>query len=375
MKHILLATFLFLALTCPGMAQKNKGLDKYDFFYTGQNFNDRRMSIVKGGHVVWSHHESEDDDDYNSVPGESNGIPGEISDAVWMNDNHILVAGQYQIYEVAVDTVNWTHQIVWRHTWTRADYEVHSVMPIGQKYVVYLQCGNSPKGGDRFKYNEKYPTKLIVRDIATWSIVRELDVPYDGCKRHNLNRSCTLTPWGTFVFASMEKDCAYEIDSHGKIVNEIFQYGLWGVEVCPGEGRRLLLTSENSSEVSEYDLDQANKKIWTYKWNDDPSIRNHPAYQGNRTGKFRLSVQKGYRLGDGTTVMTNWAGWDTGSNGDTFDEKHQPIQARGVDKAGKVVWELQSWNGTDYLGPATIFQLLSEPVNRNALYFGDIKGN
>ena len=367
MKRQFFLTFLLFSFFTFSTAQTNKGLDMYNFFYTGENFNNRYMFIVKNGHVVWRYHETENEGN------DKNGIPGEISDAVWMNDNHILVAAQYQIFELAIDTVNWKHTVVWRHSWTRPDYEVHSAMPIGRKYVAYIQCANSPSGNDRFQPNQ-YKTKLIVRDIATWSIVRELDIPYSNCNRHNLNRSNTITPWGTFVFASMEKDRAYEIDSHGNIVNEIYQNGLWGVEVCPGPGRRMILSSEGSSEVSVYDLNQGNKKIWTYKWRDDQSTRNNPAYIGNKTGNYNLSLQKAVMLEDGTVVMSNWGGWDPGS-GDSYDAQHQPIQCRAVDQNKNVVWELQSWNGADFLGPSTIFQRLEEPVDRDALYFGDLHGD
>ena len=367
MKRLLIFALLLVNGAFIASAQTNKGLDKYDFFYTGENFNNRYMFIVKDGHVVWRYHETENEGN------DQNGIPGEISDAVWMNDNHILVAAQYQIFELAIDTVNWKSTVVWRHSWTRPDYEVHSAMPIGRKYVAYIQCANSPSGNDRFQPNQ-YKTKLIVRDIATWSVVRELDIPYSNCNRHNLNRSNTITPWGTFIFASMEKDRAYEIDSRGNIVNEIYQDGLWGVEVCPGPGRRLILSSEGSSEVSVYDLNQNNKKIWTYKWRDDQTTRNNPAYIGNKTGNFNLSVQKAVMLEDGTVVMSNWGGWNPG-DGDDYDAQHQPIQCRAVDQQKNVTWELQSWNGSDFLGPSTIFQLLREPVDRDALYFGDLRGD
>lgn len=71
-------------LYCVGTAaQTNKGLDHYNFFYTGENFNDRYMFIVKDGHVVWKYHETE------NTGNDQNGIPGEISDAVWMKDNGI----------------------------------------------------------------------------------------------------------------------------------------------------------------------------------------------------------------------------------------------------------------------------------------------
>ena len=357
--HIIAAVVALLMSTATFAQPTNKGLDKYDFFYSGENFNDRRIFLVRDGHVAFQYKESED----------SNGVPGEISDAILMNDNHVLVAGQYSVMELELNPNNLkaAPKVVWRHNWTRPDYEVHSIQPIGRKYVVYVQCGNSPNAsiGDRFPYNENYPTKLIVREIKSWKIIRELDIPYNGCKRHNLNRSCRLTPWGTFIFASMEQDDAIEIDSNGKVVKRTHMNGLWGVEVLPNGN--LLLTGNN--EAAEFDRN--GNKVWNYKWGDDPNIKNDPAYLGNNTGKFHLDVQKAYRLPDGVTVINNWGGWGD----DTFDNNHQPIQFRAVDQNKNVVWELQSWNGSDYLGPSTMFQLLDCPVNRDALYFGDIRDN
>ena len=57
----------------------------HDFFYAGQSKR-LRMFIVKGDSVTWS---------YEYTEGK-----GEISDAMLMNDGHILVAHQYGIFEM-----------------------------------------------------------------------------------------------------------------------------------------------------------------------------------------------------------------------------------------------------------------------------------
>lgn len=354
-------TLALMPLTQARAADKptNRGLDKYNFFYAGENFGNRAMFIVKNGHVVWKTGETEaGTKGMNPVDG--GGYVGEISDAVWMDDCHILVAHQYGIEEVAVDTARWTSTTVWRQEWTRPDFEVHSIQPIGHKYVVYALCANSPDGKDRFKPNQ-YKSQIEVRRISDWKLVRSFPFPANT-GRHGINRSLRLTPWGTLVVAARQPHDAIEYDSHGKELRRIHCDGLWGVEIL--ENKHWLLTGNNKAR--EYD--ENGKEVWSYDWGADTSIKNNPAYIGNKDGRFNLEVQKAYRMPDGTTVLNNWGGW--GSN--TYDDAHQPVQLRGVDAKGNVVWELQSWNGDDYLGPSTIFQLLDKPVVRSKMHFGEI---
>ena len=340
----------------------NRGLERYNFFYAGENFAHRAMFIVKNGHVVWKTDETEaETKGLNPVDG--GGYVGEISDAIWMDDAHILVAHQYGIEEVAVDTVNWTSKVVWRQEWTRPDFEVHSIQPIGTKYVVYALCANKSDGTDRFKPNQ-YKSQIEVRRIKDWKLVRSFPFPANT-GRHGVNRSLRLTPWGTLVVAARQPHDAIEYDSHGKELRRIHCDGLWGVEIL--ENKHWLLTGNNTA----HEYDENGNEVWSYNWGADPTIKNNPAYIGNKDGKFNLEVQKAFRLPDGITVLNNWGGW--GSN--TYDDAHQPIQLRGVDKDKNVVWELQSWNGDDYLGPSTIFQLLDKPVVRSKMRFGDIDDN
>lgn len=350
-------------LTTANAATKptNKGLDRYNFFYAGENFDHRAMFIVKNGHVVWKTDETE-----NGTKGQNpagGGFVGEISDATWMDDGHILLAHQYGVEEIAVDTVKWTSKVVWRRAWTRPDYEVHSIQPIGKKYVVFAVCANKADGTDRFKPNG-YKSQIEVRRISDWKLVRSFPYPANA-KRHNINRSIRLTPQGTLVVAAQQPDDAIEYDSHGRQLRKVHCNGLWGVEIL--DNGNWLLTGNNTA----HEYDKNGKEVWSYNWGSDQSIKTNPAYIGNKTGDFHLEVQKAFRLPDGTTILNNWGGWGS----DTYDDEHQPIQFRGVDKNKKVVWELQSWNGNDYLGPSTIFQLLSRPVKRSQMHFGEIDDN
>ena len=53
-----------------------------------------------------------------------------------------------------------------------------------------------------------------------------------------------------------------------------------------------------------------------------------------------------------------------------MDTANAPVQAIEVDKDGRLVWQLRAWKNPD-LGPSTTIQLLSEPVNRDRMFFGE----
>ena len=83
-----------------------------------------------------------------------------------------------------------------------------------------------------------------------------------------------------------------------------------------------------------------------------------------------ISGQKAHRLPNGNTMITNWQNpWSN----EKSDPSDPAIQAVEVNQKGEVVWELRSWNDPANLGPSTTIQLLSEPVDRTKLFFGDVR--
>ena len=71
---------------------------------------------------------------------------------------------------------------------------------------------------------------------------------------------------------------------------------------------------------------------------------------------------------NGNVIINNWYNeW----NKVPLDTLNAPLQAVEITPDGKVVWQLRSWKDPD-LGPSTTIQLLSAPVNRDRMFFGDL---
>ena len=115
---------------------------RHNFFYAGQS-KQRRMFIVKDGQIIWS---------YQDQLGR-----GEISDAILMSDGNILVAHQYGVAEVTKD-----QQTVWSYAAPEGT-EIHTIQPIGQTHVVFVQNGK--------------PAKCVVLEIPSCRIAREFELP------------------------------------------------------------------------------------------------------------------------------------------------------------------------------------------------------
>lgn len=311
---------------------KNRGLDRWNFIYTGEG-PERHIHIVKDGKLAWTYHDTDG--------------RGEISDALLMNDGNILIAHQYGLKEITQKK-----EVVWKMT-VPEGYEVHSVQPIGKHAIVYVQCGNPN--------DDKHPTECIVREVPSLREIRRFKLPHERSKRHSVNRSCRLTPWGTFLFASMEFDDVIEFDSNGKELSRTHMHGLWGVEVLDNGNLLLSSSTQGNNVVAEFNRE--GQRVWEYEWAKDRQYAN---------GKKPLEVQKAYRLPNGNTVISNW--FNLFGKDKVVDRNNPPVQFREVNPKGEVVWELSSWNKPADLGPGTTFQLLDQPINRDAMYFGDIKG-
>ena len=309
-------TLLLLTLTTlTASAQEQKpdeSLTRHDFFYAGQS-KQRRMFIVKDGKVAWSY-----DDQLKR---------GEISDAILMSDGHILLAHQYGVAEVTQDG-----QTIWQYAAPEGT-EIHTIQPIGQHHVVFVQNGK--------------PAKAVVMAIPSLQVVREFQLPVsEKGSVHGQFRNARLSSRGTLLVANMSLGCIHEYNSDGREVNRWTGFLPWSVQELP---KGNLLITGRKGHIQE--ITRMGQTVW----------------EMNTTEYGVTQPQKTLRLKDGGHIINNWYNeW----NKTPMDTLHAPIQAVEIDKDGHLVWQLRAWTDPD-LGPSTTIQLLSEPVNRDRLFFGE----
>ena len=287
-------------------------LSRHNFFYAGQS-KQRRMFIVKEGQVAWAYQDQL--------------LRGEISDAVLMSDGHILVAHQYGVAEVAEDG-----QTIWQYKAPEGT-EIHTIQPIGRNHVVFVQNGK--------------PAKVVVMEIPSLRIMREFELPVsEKGSVHGQFRNARLSSRGTLLIANMALGCIQEYNSNGKEVDHWNGFLPWSVQELP---KGNLLITGRKGHIQE--ITRMGETIW----------------EMNTTDYGVTQPQKTVRLKNGNHLINNWYNeW----NKTPMDTLHAPVQAVEIDKDGQLVWELRSWINPD-LGPSTTIQLLSDPVNRDRMFFGD----
>ncbi len=274
------------------------------------------MFIVKDGQVSWAYQD---------------GLKrGEISDAVLMSDGHILVAHQYGVAEVTQD-----QQTVWSYPAPEGT-EIHTIQPIGKTHVVFVQNGR--------------PAKAVVMEIPSCHIVREFELPTnEKGSVHGQFRNARLTQRGTLLVANMALGCIHEYNSNGQEVDRWDGFLPWSVQELP---KGNLLVTGRKGHIQE--INRQGQTVW----------------EMNTTEYGVTQPQKTVRLKDGGHLFNNWYNeW----NKEPMDTANAPVQAIEVDKDGKVVWQLCTWRNPD-LGPSTTIQLLSDPVKRESLFFGEFNG-
>ena len=166
-----LALAASLAKPSPAAPEKlpGRGLAQHDFFYAGEA-KEERMSIVRGGHVVWSY----------THPGR-----GEISDAVLQPNGNILFAHQYGITEITLDK-----KVVWNYD-APEKTEIHTAQPLGATSVWFIQNGN--------------PAKFVVIDKTTGKIERQFELPVrNPASVHGQFRYARMTAAGTLLVTHMD---------------------------------------------------------------------------------------------------------------------------------------------------------------------------
>ena len=311
MRKVTLSLLLMLAL---GMLAQDvdMSLARHHFFYAGQSKR-MRMFIVKDGHVSWTFEDKQ--------------RRGEISDAVLMTDGHILMAHQYGIAEVTQDG-----QTVWQYGAPEGT-EIHTIQPIGQTHVVFIQNGKPAKG--------------VVMEIPSKRIVREFELPTsEKGSVHGQFRNARLTSRGTLLIANMALGCIHEYNSNGKEVDRWEGFLPWSVQELP---KGNLLITGRKGHLQE--ITRLGETVW----------------EMNTTDFGITQPQKTVRLKNGNHIINNWYNeW----NKEPMDSANAPVQAVEIDKEGKVVWQLRAWKKPD-LGPSTTIQLLGEAVNRKRMFFGE----
>ena len=316
MKRYMMIWLLAVGWILSAVAQDtDSSLSRHDFFYAGQS-KQRRMFMVKEGQVVWSYRDALK--------------RGEISDAVLMKDGHILVAHQYGIAEVTPDS-----ETLWSYAAPEGT-EIHTIQPIGQRHVVFVQNGR--------------PAKAVVMEIPECRIVREFELPTsEKGSVHGQFRNARLSQLGTLLVANMALGCIHEFTSDGKEVDRWEGFLPWSVQELP---KGNLLITGRKGRIQE--INRQGQTVWEL----------------NTTDYGVTQPQKTVRLKDGGHLINNWYNeW----NKTPMDTANAPVQAIEVDKDGRLVWQLKAWKNPD-LGPSTTIQLLGDPVDRNRLFFGEFNG-
>lgn len=309
MKRILLIVCWAILSICLYAQQSN--LDRHDFLYAGQG-KQLRMYIVEQGKVAWQH----------TLPD----TKGEISDAILMTDGHILLAHQSGVAEITR-----SGETVWSYE-APAGTEIHTIQPIGQSHVLFVQNG--------------HPAKVVVMSIPTCQIEHEFELPASK-NVHGQFRNARLSSRGTLLVANMGLGYIAEYGYEGRELSRWDLPGAWSVSEV---GKENLLVVGRGGVVKE--MKRNGEVVWQIKTTD---------YGFNQP-------QKAVRLKNGNTIVNNW--WNEWGK-TPLDTLNAPLQAIEVNKEGEKVWTLCSWKSPD-LGPSTTIQPLDQAVNRRRLFFGPV---
>ena len=319
-RRIIVGLCAFLALCGKAGAQNvvEESLSRHNFFYAGQSKR-LRMFKVQNGAVAWTY-------DNAQLP-ESERLKGEISDAILMNDGHILMAHQFGITEI-----DGSGKAVWHYDAPQG-CEIHTVQPIGTTHVVFVQNGK--------------PAKIVVMEIPSKRIVREFEAATnEKGSVHGQFRNARLTSRGTLLVANMGLGCISEYNSDGKEIERWSGFKPWSVQELP---KGNILITGRKGEIQE--INRQGQIVW----------------QMNVAQIGVTQPQKTVRLKNGNHIVNNWYNeW----NKTPMDSANAPVQAVEIDRSGKVVWQLRAWKNPD-LGPSTTIQLLDEAVNRKRMFFGE----
>src|SRR5579862_231266 len=159
---IVLNSFGESSTSAPPAILPGRGLAQHDFFYAGEG-KAEKMSIVRGGKVVWSYTHSG---------------RGEISDALLEPDGKILFAHQFGVTEITLDG-----KVLWNLD-APEKTEIHTAQPFGPESVWYIQNGD--------------PAKFVVVNKSTGEFEHQFELPVKNSKSvHGQFRHARMTAAGT----------------------------------------------------------------------------------------------------------------------------------------------------------------------------------
>ena len=292
-----------------------RGLAQHDFLYAGKS-GKRQVFIVKNGKIAWF---------YEDAAGK-----GEVSDAVLLSNGNVLIAHQF-----AIKLISPEKKVLWNYNAPEGT-EIHTAVPIGKNYVLFVQNGN--------------PAMVKVINIHTGEIKKQFQVPVANPNIiHPQFRHARITPAGTLLLAHMDMNKVSEYNSDGKEIWSFPADGPWGV--TPLDNGNVLITDRQ--DVRE--INHRGETISQFSKND--------------AGDYKLvSMQQASALPNGNTLINNWQNEWNGP----IDKLNPPVQAVEMTPDKKVVWVLKQWKDPD-LGPSTTIQILDEPTAPENVSFGEIK--
>jgi len=186
-------------------------------FMNGGETKQIRMSIVKDGQVDWTYCNQE--------------WQGEISDAILLADGNILMAHKFGIAEI-----NKQKQTLWHYNAPEGT-EIHTLQPIGNNHVVFVQHGN--------------PAKVRIMKIPECQIVHEFEIPVSSSVQGQF-RNARLSSRGTLLVCHMSAGYVAEYSVQGRELCRWPVPGVWSVSEV---GKEHLLVVDNRGMVKEMTRD------------------------------------------------------------------------------------------------------------------------
>lgn len=284
------------------------GLAQHDFLYAGEA-KEERIFIVRNGAVAWAY---------------THTGKGEISDAKLLPNGDVLFAHQFGVTEVSAGK-----QVVWNFD-APAGTEIHTVQPIADNRVLFIENGN--------------PAKVVVMNKKTGDLERQFELAVRNPQSiHAQFRRARLTSSGTLLVAHMDLGKIAEYDLTGKQLLSIDAPGVWSAE--PLKNGNVLWSANNSKFVRE--VNRKGGTVWEFDASDAP-------------GYSFANMQTAQRLANGNTLINQWINEWNGP----VDPATAPVQVIEVTPEKKIAWALRSWNAPAELGPSTTIQILDGAASR-----------
>jgi hypothetical protein len=242
-----LILIVLLLLTQTGFAQFNH---RYLVGSTGM----KEIKIIdKNGKVEWSYP-----------------CQGKTNDVWQLSSGNVIFSDQNYAKEVTI-----TKETVWEYKAPKGT-EIHSISPIGNKYLMALN-------GTPSKIIELNKKGKVLKTI-------EYDTGIENA--HAQARNIRKTPWGTYLCGTMKTSKILEINKKGEIIREISIPGQAFVGI-PLPNKNILIACGEGHCIIE--VNQKNEVVWKVQDEDIPTI---PL-------RFVAGLQ---RLPNGNTVICNWGG-------------------------------------------------------------------